>query len=462
MATQALKQQKTEALARTLTALLDSTPDDVRAMVRDTAQTDAADIAQAFYRSFLEHPDGRSFLTHTLVQQRLVHSMTQWVAGLFVLGEAETAAEAIARNFEIGMVHARVNVPVSLVNEGIRVIRRELVKRVVSARADVTRTVAALGFVTDLLDSLADAMHEAYLGDMLGNVRQQQSLKMFMTSQNLALETERLKSSLFDWLRNTVVALYDPDLRSGQIPSVEHSDFGLWLNHKAELTFGNVPELEALRTQTRQLDIKVDKAVAAGRLPPDGAFIKSLNAEITQVAYLLSILTEKAMEIESGRDTLTRLLSRRFLPSIMQREVGVSIHHNMPFSVVMIDADHFKSINDTHGHAAGDLVLSGIADLLLSNVRAGDFVFRYGGEEFLVMLTEMDPAATRIKAEALRQAVEQHMFTVSPETVLPVTVSVGVAIHDGHPDYERTIRQADEALLTAKREGRNRVVYANL
>ncbi|MCF8501680.1 MAG: GGDEF domain-containing protein, partial [Rhodospirillum sp.] len=122
--------------------------------------------------------------------------------------------------------------------------------------------------------------------------------------------------------------------------------------------------------------------------------------------------------------------------------------------------DHFKRINDTQGHNVGDQVLTGIAERLLANVRAGDFVFRYGGEEFMVVMTEMDSALVRIKAEALRAVVADSPFPIGGGKTLAVTLSIGVALHDGHPDYEHTVGQADNALLAAKRAGRNRVIFA--
>jgi diguanylate cyclase len=459
---EALKLQKTETLAATLEALVSRTTDAVRARVHAVAVNAAPEVARAFYETFLRHPQGRAFLTHKLVEERLVHSMTRWVETLFQPMPPEKLAQVIGRNFEVGMVHARVNVPVSLVNQGVRVVRGDLISRIMEqGDLETGELIDAIRFVTDLMDIMADAMHEAYLGDLLGTVRHQQSLKMFMTSQNLALEAERLKSSLFDWLRNTIVALYDDPRGADDVPSIEHSDFGLWLNHKAELTFGPVPELEALRNRTHEVDQRIRQGLRGKTERVGGGFVKALNTDVTQLAYLLSILTEKAMEIESGRDALTRLLTRRFMPAILQREVGISVRQNMPFAVLMLDCDHFKRINDTHGHNAGDQVLTGIAERLLANVRAGDFVFRYGGEEFMVVMTEMDPASLRIKAEALRAVVADTPFSIGGGKTLAVTLSVGASLHDGHPDYEHTVRQADDALLAAKREGRNRVVFAN-
>ncbi len=178
---------------------------------------------------------------------------------------------------------------------------------------------------------------------------------------------------------------------------------------------------------------------------------------MTNLIYVVSGLTDELLRIEDGRDPLTRLLSRRYFPAIFQKETELSIRHSRRYSVLMIDIDNFKGLNDTHGHRAGDVVLSGVAELLMSSVRAGDFLFRYGGEEFLVLLAETDEDIAAMVAEKLRRLVAAETFSSHDKSALRTTISVGVATHDGHPDYERTIAAADAALYAAKSAGRDRV-----
>jgi diguanylate cyclase len=140
----------------------------------------------------------------------------------------------------------------------------------------------------------------------------------------------------------------------------------------------------------------------------------------------------------------------------MQKEIRLSQTTGDRFGVAMIDVDHFKAINDTFGHDVGDGVLKHIAEILVSSVRAGDFVFRYGGEEFLLLLGGMTQEILLMIAEKVRAAVEQQEHYGKFGDVFKVTVSLGLAIHDGHPDFHRMISAADEALFEAKRGGRNR------
>lgn len=128
--------------------------------------------------------------------------------------------------------------------------------------------------------------------------------------------------------------------------------------------------------------------------------------------------------------------------------------------MLLLDIDHFKRVNDQHGHDAGDRVLQSLASVLVNQMRASDFVFRYGGEEFLVVLGEVDVARAESIAEMLRQRVASADILLAANQSIKITVSIGVAAFDGHPDYQRLVERADKALYDAKHGGRNRCVLA--
>jgi diguanylate cyclase (GGDEF)-like protein len=170
-------------------------------------------------------------------------------------------------------------------------------------------------------------------------------------------------------------------------------------------------------------------------------------------------LRERNVELHeiSITDGLTGLYNRTYMPEALAREMARAKRHERSFSILMIDIDHFKRFNDTHGHQAGDDVLLGVAQILKSSVRACDYAARYGGEEFLVLLTETEGAGARDFAEKLRLRVE----AMSPVTEDVVTVSIGVAsFPDNGEDLVSIIRDADAALYRCKRNGRNQVALA--
>ena len=154
------------------------------------------------------------------------------------------------------------------------------------------------------------------------------------------------------------------------------------------------------------------------------------------------------------RDSLTGLANRRHFMDVGNRELLLARRSGRPFCMVMLDLDHFKSVNDTYGHAVGDRVLKRFADITLATLRASDIIGRIGGEEFALVLREMSPSGAAVVAEKLRAAVaDDHS-----EGLPAFTVSIGISvIEPGDKSLDDVLRRADMALYTAKKDGRNRV-----
>ena len=158
-------------------------------------------------------------------------------------------------------------------------------------------------------------------------------------------------------------------------------------------------------------------------------------------------------------DELTGLYNRRYFDRHLSLMFTKAQQQGRYMSVMMLDLDSFKAINDTHGHAAGDEVLKDFALRLQRNIRGVDLACRYGGEEFVVLMPDTDAALARTVAERVRAAVADREFSVEDDTELEITVSAGVAAidnDDAHPDV--LLKRADLALYRAKNEGRNRVI----
>jgi diguanylate cyclase (GGDEF)-like protein len=157
-------------------------------------------------------------------------------------------------------------------------------------------------------------------------------------------------------------------------------------------------------------------------------------------------------------DGLTGANNKRFLLETLEREIPRARRHQRPLSLVMFDIDHFKSVNDTYGHLAGDYVLKELATLVKARLRPDDVLARYGGEEFGIALPETPREGAVKIADDLRQIVERHRFVFEGETI-PVTISMGVGQLDDRWDVLAFIKCADEKLYEAKRTGRNRVCW---
>jgi len=157
-------------------------------------------------------------------------------------------------------------------------------------------------------------------------------------------------------------------------------------------------------------------------------------------------------------DTLTGLHNRRYFEERLGVDTQKSFYSGSPLSLVMVDIDHFKKVNDTFGHTEGDQVLCKISSLLKNSVRKKDTVARYGGEEFILILPEASLESSFVIAERIRRLVENTSFEVGRAQV-KITISMGISNFPSHraKSKEELVKMADQALYDAKREGRNKV-----
>jgi len=188
-----------------------------------------------------------------------------------------------------------------------------------------------------------------------------------------------------------------------------------------------------------------------------------------KLPYIRTYFSEASPVIESKRltemlhastlkDPLTGLYNRRFLDQFTVRLVASAERSKKNIALLMCDIDFFKETNDTYGHKTGDAVLIGTANILTKLVRPTDFVIRYGGEEFLIILPEADEEKALDVAERIRRAQEENVFSAESAR-FSKTLSIGLAIYPvGSATFDESIHFADTALYAAKKSGRNRVV----
>ena len=163
-------------------------------------------------------------------------------------------------------------------------------------------------------------------------------------------------------------------------------------------------------------------------------------------------------------DQLTGLYNRRYLASHLSAMFDRAYWTGRPLAVMVLDLDHFKEVNDRHGHDTGDRVLKEFADRIASSIRGIDLACRYGGEEFLIAMPDTDLAFASVVAERLRQEIATSKFKLhNGRDELGVTVSIGLASTENGPEddsAQKLIKRADEALYEAKNGGRNRVIQS--
>lgn len=196
-----------------------------------------------------------------------------------------------------------------------------------------------------------------------------------------------------------------------------------------------------------------------------GVHLFNLSVVFAMFAYLsffyMHMVTKAQKEL--GRmattDPLTRLFNRRHMLYLIEKEIARSSRKEHSLAFLLLDIDHFKVINDVHGHEVGDKALVGVTDVLKAQLRGQDLIARWGGEEFLVVLPETGLDQAVMSAERLRQAIMNQTWTFSAITV-SVTASIGVSEYREGEDLSTVIARADSALYRGKQAGRNRVEVA--
>jgi diguanylate cyclase len=443
--------------------LFQNLPAEVRSEVLAVIQHNKAELADAFYSRMLQDPDAKIFLTHEAVHNRLHSSMQRWLETLFSCDTPEQLQATIAMQRHVGEVHARVDLPVNLVARGMRVLKKEIAAYLQeSEQINQEQLIKALLYVHRLVDLAFEVMSLAYLASHERSTRIDEAYRAFSSGQNMSLERERQRAALLDW-ENGYLQASMAGQEGDELPPLGSSSFGLWMQHKAT-AFEGAPELGTMLSLMQSIDQDLlplcAEQLGKSEIGESRRLFKEIRIHLGELKFLLNSMFENLVSMESGRDSLTQLFNRRFLPAVLAREIDIAMSQNKTFALLMVDIDYFKSINDQHGHQAGDRVLQQVSSLLQHSVRAGDFVFRYGGEEFLLLLVEVGLQQAMNLAEKIRHRVETETIPILNGQELQTTVSMGVALFDGHPDYQHLVSRADEALYRAKNKGRNRCLSA--
>lgn len=168
----------------------------------------------------------------------------------------------------------------------------------------------------------------------------------------------------------------------------------------------------------------------------------------------------RSLEHMAITDGLTELYNHRYFQLRINSEVQRALRYDLRLSMLMIDVDNFKHVNDTHGHATGDMILAELAQVLKRNVRETEIVARYGGEEFAVLLPQTSARDASVAAERVRQRIERHTFRTSAGGPIHVTVSIGIADLSAGMTARHLVSQTDAAMYCSKRHGRNRICIA--
>lgn len=280
--------------------------------------------------------------------------------------------------------------------------------------------------------------------------------------QDLLTELDLAVQEHFAWLKTWHHALLCGPAEAVVTLASEASDlgrFGTWFLRNQHSGLVNQPAVHAiarlhedLRERARAL---AARAVDGANLPPADydAFMDAAAAFVGQVRRLERAFTAAFSDV----DPLTGVLNRQAMGRELEREQARALRTGRPCAMAIADLDHFKAINDRHGHAAGDRVLAAAAELFASSLRAYDTVYRYGGEEFLFCLPEASLETARQILDRILDTLAARAIALADGTTISVTCSFGVAAVAPETTLDDVLARADQALYAAKQRGRARV-----
>ncbi|MFC0281495.1 diguanylate cyclase [Falsigemmobacter intermedius] len=453
-----LAERDAELLSKEWAALQEALVPPARVALAALVAEQAAELVERFYAELEKDADAREFLSQDLIRDRLSGALQRWLLALFPAETVPDFDEMARVQCHAGAVHARIGLPLKLVTRGLRLMTEGLIHAIV-AQEDLRQSRRAMLRVAASTLSIAiDIMNSATVGESRRSEQNAGAFRLFTLGKNLSQEREAQRAAMAEWLQEAMFIIAARE-RLEDLPDLRSSEFGLWLTHRGDVLFEGTHEIHRAQALVARIDADLLPGIRRGEDLRN--LLERLNSAAAEVRALVLQCFNEATRIEGGHDALTGVLSRRFMDTILAREVETARRQRQDFAVALIDLDHFKRINDLYGHSAGDLALRRCAEAILETARVGDYVFRYGGEEFLVTLAEMDPEAAQAFGERLLEALRSRDIHLPGGEVIRLTASIGIAAYNGEPDFHRLTMAADQALYEAKSLGRNRVHLAS-
>lgn len=414
------------------TGLVEQADPPIRAKAAEIAVAHAHYLSIEFYRIVRIDPHAEEFLSNEQVERQLKSAMERWIINV-LSAQVDDVERLIQIQHTVAEVHARIGIPVEIVEMGFRVLKKILYPVIFSSDYSAAEKLQVYHFSINSIDIAMEVMTRAFTFSDSSASKEDENYRIFSLLENAEEEKERQIASILSWEIDIIYKiLLDSDLGSS-LP-LSQADFGLWFNHKGRHYFSGIAEVGHISRLIQDFDGIFNQTMRNTRNLNNRSlrvkFLLQIRNTVSQIITLLRELFEEVSRHEVGMDVLTKLLNRRFLPTIFKREMG---------------------------HNTGDEILRKVSQAFYDNVRSSDYVFRYGGDEFIIVLTEASENETLRTAERIRSRVEKTKLKAANGEDIALSLSIGAAMFNGHPDYERLIQIADEALYIAKRRGRNRV-----
>lgn len=415
----------------------------------------------AKYKLFLESdPSIMEFLQSGELKEQWVLLFSDWVHRLFSM-QFNDVTEFVQDQNEMGQKLSRVGYPPHAATKALRIIKSWILYHILHSPWETADKIQSVLYITNLIGISFEIRNLSFMKGISDQSRLDETYRLAAIGNNIAMERERQRAFLSEWEKSVYAWLYHPNQR--QVPRIAKSEFGLWFTHKAVLMFERATAINTIPDLIQGIDHAILPAleVALANEQPTAPFIEQMQNELSNIKFVMNEIFEAHLEFENAKDVLTKLLNRRFMHTVLSREMALQRKiDSVGFGILILDLDHFKRINDTYGHAAGDVILQRTASLITNSVKPSDFIFRYGGEEILIVLAEVELAMMHDIGEKIRIKIQHHQFHLPSGEHITITVSIGGAHAKGKFDYQEIINEADQALYHAKKQGRNQVLIS--
>lgn len=423
-------------------------------------QAHSGELVDEFYKNIMLEKNASYFLSDDMVQNRLKATLNQWLIECFNTPFQDNFEEIVEKQKVVGKVHARIGIPSWLIMRGIREIEKKIFSLQSQAVLQEKNAFTMTCYIFQILGFSSEIMCRSYEVNVEKNNDIKHTYRLFSAMQDVAVQKDKQRGSLLDWENELMFKVFS-DQHEFTHSALSKSEFGLWFIHKAAYAFTGSEQVDEIVARIYEVDQLNQTVLECADKNQTIKLIQKLREKNREMQHLIDQLFQVAEYIDSGNDSLTQLLNRRYLDTIVSREINFSRKNSSPLTLLAIDADYFKHINDKFGHAAGDLALQFIGEVLLEGIRGSDYAFRIGGEEFLLLLVDSDLSRAQQIAENIRKRVQETAIRTAIGHSFNFTVSIGCALYDGHPDYQRFLDAADAALYAAKNNGRNTVYLAS-
>lgn len=457
--TDAVTEMEEEAV-RAWQGLFLITPRHVRDAVSVVVKEGAETLTEEFYDRMQKNPRTTSFLDQERVQQRLRASLRRWMTELFATLDDAQIVPAIRRQIEVGVVHARIRLPIDLIPAGIRILKRGIRRRIDFTALDAGERLVAQIYVSDLLHLADSLMNQAYFRDAQDVVRNDEAYRLVAQKRSASFERVRQRAALSEWAEGLLLAVWSQQ-RSGSLERLRDSEFGIWMHHKGSVMFDSSPDF---RTIVEAIDTMDNSLLPHLQARPQER--ERIDATIGAIKNLLDLIRFKVNDLfdstsdkDEGMDQETQLPDRRYLPAILAREMRTHMESNRPCCLMLIDID-FPTLKGTSAEGTRTRMRQLAVNIIGECLRTTDHLFRFDESRFLLVAVECARGKASEMAASLTERLRQTLHAGNVQgswTPVSPSIYIGIAEYDRHPDYQYFIQRAETALAEASQSKRARI-----